>query len=42
MRPAERRFDEKSIDDIKADNSVGERLGGILPEQRSDEDEPVP
>ncbi|MCY7303920.1 MAG: hypothetical protein LH654_12995 [Thermoleophilia bacterium] len=42
MSPTERRFDEKSIDDIKADTLVGERLGGIQPEQRSDEDQPVP
>lgn len=42
MSLAERRFDEESIDDIKADNLVGERLGDIQPEQRSDEDEPVP
>jgi len=41
MSPAERRFDEKSIDDIKADNLVGERLGDTQPEQRPDEDEPV-
>ncbi len=42
MSPAERRFDEKGIDDIKADNVVGERLGGTQTKQRSDEDQPVP
>jgi hypothetical protein len=38
MSPAERRFDEESIDDMKADTAVDERLGKL---PRSDEGEPV-
>jgi hypothetical protein len=41
MSPAERRFDDESIDDMKADTLVDERLGKLQPEQRSDEGEPV-
>ena len=41
MSPDERRFDEESIDDLKADNLVEQRLGDVQTEQRSDEGESV-
>lgn len=41
MSPDERRFDEESIDDMKADNLVGQRFGDVQTEQRSDEGESV-
>jgi hypothetical protein len=40
MSPAERRFSEESIDDYQADETVGERLGGIPPDQLLGQDEP--
>jgi len=41
MSPDERRFDEESIDDMKADNLVKQRLGDVQTEHRSDEGESV-
>jgi hypothetical protein len=41
MSPDERRFDEESIDDLKADNLVDQRLGEIKTEEPSDEGESV-
>ena len=41
MSPDERRFDEESIDDLKADNLVEQRLGDFQTEERSDEGESV-
>jgi hypothetical protein len=41
MSPDERRFDEESIDDMKADNLVDQRLGEVQTEQQSDEGESV-
>jgi len=40
MSPAERRFEEESVDDIQADAFVSEHLGGINPERLLDDDEP--
>ena len=33
MSPAERRFEEESVEDIQADAFVGEHLGGINPDR---------
>ena len=40
MSPAERRFEEESVDDIQADAFVSEHLGGINPERLVEDDEP--
>jgi hypothetical protein len=40
MSPAERRFEEESVDDIQADAFVSEHLGGINPERLIEDDEP--
>ena len=40
MSPAERRFEEESVEDIQADAFVGEHLGGINPDRLLDDDEP--
>ena len=42
MSPAERRFEEESVEDIQADAFVGEHLGGINPDRLLDDDEPSP
>jgi hypothetical protein len=41
MSPDERRFDEESIDDLKAENLVNERLGEVQTGKTSDEGESV-
>ena len=41
MSPAEREFDDESIDDIKSDDLVG-NLGVLPPDHQSDEYEPLP
>ena len=40
MSPAERSFEEESVDDIQADTFVSEHLGGINPERLIEDDEP--
>jgi hypothetical protein len=40
MSPAERRFEEESVDDIQADAFVSEHLGGTNPERLIEDDEP--
>jgi hypothetical protein len=40
MSPAERRFEEESVDDIQAEAFVSEHLGGINPERLIEDDEP--
>lgn len=40
MSPAERRFEEESVEDHQADSFVGEHFGGINPERLLDDDEP--
>lgn len=40
MSPAERHFDEESIDDIKADTVVDERFGTLEPGEPSGEGGP--
>ena len=40
MSPAERRFEEESVEDHQADSFVAEHLGGINPERLLDDDEP--
>ena len=40
MSPAERHFEEESVEDHQADAFVGEHLGGINPDRLLDDDEP--
>ena len=40
MSPAERRFEEESVEDHQADSFVSEHLGGIDPERLLDDDRP--
>ena len=40
MSPAERKFDSESVEDIGADASAEEHLGGFSPERLSEDDQP--